>query len=127
MAEGKGHTSKVISRSSVYITKSIWHIPVCFGLSTTKENQSSRTGIARTLPSRQVDLTFLEKSLFRAMSPAMAKNMNDSITFWKMGLTGQGRWSEIQTKNCSVNRKTESSNQGCVLAKQGKLSLDQQE
>lgn len=69
-APNKAHTSKVIPRSSIYISKSMWHIPVCFGLSTTKENQSSRIGIARTLPTRQVDLTFLEKSPFRAMSPA---------------------------------------------------------
>lgn len=71
LAEGKYskvHTFREIFRSFIYITKSIWCIPACVGLSTTKESQSSIAGGNETLPNKQVPLTFVEKNPFRALS-----------------------------------------------------------
>lgn len=64
----KLHTSKTTSKSSVYILKSQ---NFCFGLglSITRESQSSRAGVDKTLPNRHMDYTFFEKNPFRAMSP----------------------------------------------------------
>ena len=68
-ASNKVHTFKEIFRSFIYITKSIWCIPDCFGLFTTKEGQSSIAGGDKTLPNKQVPLTFFEKNPLRALSP----------------------------------------------------------